>query len=248
MHYVKQGEAEMELMQLEMFVAVVEERSFLLAAERVFRTQPAVSIGLRKLEDEIGGPLLDRSRRQSGRLTSKGEKLYEYAARMLRLRDEMCTALKEQESESRDILRVGVTWEIGLDWIHPLAKRFSARCQNLRVEVLCDQTDKLVRDLHKQRADVVVLSGRPKPVPGAASLIVTRHARSEPRWSFWIARRLQGQSLLASAFEQELRGHCATFKTNRLAVVQSAASRAVLAPRQRGELRTSVAMVRAKRP
>ena len=40
----------MELMQLEMFVAVVEEGSFLRSAERVFHTQPAVSIGLRKLE------------------------------------------------------------------------------------------------------------------------------------------------------------------------------------------------------
>ena len=47
----------MELMQLEMFVAVVEERSFVRAAERVFRTQPAVSIGLRKLEGRIGVPL-----------------------------------------------------------------------------------------------------------------------------------------------------------------------------------------------
>jgi DNA-binding transcriptional LysR family regulator len=44
----------MELMQLEMFVAVVEDRSFLRAAERVFRTQPAMSLGLRKLEGRIG--------------------------------------------------------------------------------------------------------------------------------------------------------------------------------------------------
>jgi hypothetical protein len=63
------GELDMELMQLEMFVAVVEERSFVRAAERVFRTQPAVSIGLRKLEGRIGVPLLDRSHRRSARLT-----------------------------------------------------------------------------------------------------------------------------------------------------------------------------------
>jgi DNA-binding transcriptional LysR family regulator len=56
----------MELMQLEMFVAVAEERSFVRAAERVFRTQPAVSIGLRKLEGRIGVALLDRSHRRAG--------------------------------------------------------------------------------------------------------------------------------------------------------------------------------------
>jgi DNA-binding transcriptional LysR family regulator len=65
----------MDLTQLEMFVAAVEERSFLRAAERVFRTQPAVSIGLRKLEGRIGAPLLDRSHRRSRRLTPAGEVL-----------------------------------------------------------------------------------------------------------------------------------------------------------------------------
>src|SRR5207245_8072708 len=90
----KDRRLDMELMQLEMFVAVVEERSFLRAAERVFRTQPAVSIGLRKLEGKIGVALLDRSHRRSGRLTPAGEILYEYAARILGLRDEALSVLK----------------------------------------------------------------------------------------------------------------------------------------------------------
>src|SRR5712671_6122249 len=82
------GELDMELTQLEMFVAVVEERSFLRAVERVFRTQPAVSIRLRKLEGRIGVPLLDRSHRRGGRPTPAGEVLYEYASRIIGLRDE----------------------------------------------------------------------------------------------------------------------------------------------------------------
>lgn len=48
----------MELIQLEMLVAVVEEGSVRDAAERVFRTQPAVSIGISKLERELESPLL----------------------------------------------------------------------------------------------------------------------------------------------------------------------------------------------
>src|SRR6267154_203662 len=51
----------MELMQLEMFVAVVEEGSVRAASERVFRTQPAVSIGVRKLEEDFGATLCERS-------------------------------------------------------------------------------------------------------------------------------------------------------------------------------------------
>ncbi len=68
----------MELMQLEMFVAVVEERSVQRAADRVSRTQPAVSIAVRKLEQDIGTMLLDRSHRRDYRLTRAGEFLYEF--------------------------------------------------------------------------------------------------------------------------------------------------------------------------
>ena len=51
----------MEITQLEFFLKVIEERSFSKAAERVFRTQPAVSLAIRRLEDEVGAPLFDRS-------------------------------------------------------------------------------------------------------------------------------------------------------------------------------------------
>ena len=51
----------MELMQLEMFVAMVEEGSFRKAADRVFRTQPALTMALRKLEQELGAPLSNNS-------------------------------------------------------------------------------------------------------------------------------------------------------------------------------------------
>jgi DNA-binding transcriptional LysR family regulator len=44
----------MEILQLEHFLAVVEERTFTRAAERVFRTQPAVSQSVKKLEEEMG--------------------------------------------------------------------------------------------------------------------------------------------------------------------------------------------------
>jgi hypothetical protein len=61
----------MELMQLEMFVKVYEERSFKRAAEKVYRTQPAVSLAIAKLEKEVGGPLLVR--RRGRRIDPPGE-------------------------------------------------------------------------------------------------------------------------------------------------------------------------------
>ena len=50
----------MDLLQLEHFLAVVEEGTFTRAAERVSRTQPAVSQSIKKLEEEIGGQLFAR--------------------------------------------------------------------------------------------------------------------------------------------------------------------------------------------
>ncbi len=92
----------MELMQLEMFVAVVEEGSVQKAAARVYRTQPAVSMALRKLEQEIGASLLDRSHRQDHRLTPAGQMLYDYATRMLALRNQALAEVRASCAKKPD--------------------------------------------------------------------------------------------------------------------------------------------------
>ena len=74
----------MELSQLEVFVAVAREGRFSRAAEKLFRTQSAVSQTIRKLEDELGEALFDRSSRE-GILTDAGKVLYEYAEKLLNL-------------------------------------------------------------------------------------------------------------------------------------------------------------------
>src|SRR5262245_52056055 len=84
----------MELMQLEMFVAVAEEGTVRKAAARVHRTQPAVSMALRKLEQEVRASLPDRSDRRDYRLTRAGQVLYDYATRMLDLRDRAVVELQ----------------------------------------------------------------------------------------------------------------------------------------------------------
>ncbi len=83
----------MEFKQLEMFVRLAEERSVQRTAERVFRTQAAVSMAITKLEEEAGRPLFVRSRREPFRLTETGQAFYGYAKRLLALRDEAAAAL-----------------------------------------------------------------------------------------------------------------------------------------------------------
>ena len=77
----------MDLLQLEHFLAVVEERTFTRAAERVCRTQPAVSQSIKKLEDEVGTPLFARNAHEVS-LTEAGRALVIYARKIVESRDD----------------------------------------------------------------------------------------------------------------------------------------------------------------
>ena len=82
----------MDLVQLEHFLAVAEQRTFTRAAERVFRTQPALSQSIKKLETELGAPLFMRDNGDVS-LTEAGKLLEHYAQRMLKLRDEAARSI-----------------------------------------------------------------------------------------------------------------------------------------------------------
>jgi DNA-binding transcriptional LysR family regulator len=84
----------MDLAQLEVFLAVAHEGRFSRAAEKLFRTQSAVSQTIHKLEEELGEALFDRSSRD-GQLTDAGRVLQEYAERLINLRGDAQTALVE---------------------------------------------------------------------------------------------------------------------------------------------------------
>ncbi len=84
----------MELFQLEAFLAVVREGSFSAAAKALYRTQPAISQTIKKLEDEIGRPLFDRSSRR-GVLTDTGRVLADHAERLVNLRQRALAALDD---------------------------------------------------------------------------------------------------------------------------------------------------------
>src|SRR6201997_4858358 len=84
-NYQPRARWNLDLVQMETFLAVAEERSFSRAAARLHRTQPAVSQAIAKLESELGEVLFERSSRD-GTLTDAGEVLREYAAKLLNLR------------------------------------------------------------------------------------------------------------------------------------------------------------------
>lgn len=94
----------MDFGQLEVLVAVVEEQNFTRAARRLFRTQPAVSMALRSLEEEIGLRLIERSCHRKCAVTATGQFFYAYASRILLLRSEMLSLATRQIAKAPEEL------------------------------------------------------------------------------------------------------------------------------------------------
>lgn len=95
----------MDLLQLEHFLAIVEERTFTRAAERVSRTQPAVSQSIKKLEDEIGAPLFARDVHEVT-LTEAGRVLADYARRMVQMRDDAMRQVSQLKAMKAGTLKL----------------------------------------------------------------------------------------------------------------------------------------------
>lgn len=163
----------MELMQLEMFVAVVQERSVSGAASRVSRTPPAVSIALRKLEEELNAPLFDRSKRHEYRLTPVGETLYSYASRLLSLRNQAAAAVFHLRERRTGQLRLGADRGIGTYLLPQLMRTFLKLRSGLRIEIRCDSSARLLTELKDRNLDLALLPGMPEDTE-LESLFITR--------------------------------------------------------------------------
>lgn len=152
----------MELMQLEMFAAMVEEGNFNRAAERVSRTQPALSMALRKLEEEIGAPLFDRSNRSAYALTDTGELLYRNAKRMLALRDETMAAVERLRAIQTGSIRIGANESATLYLVPRLIQAFHRQHPRVEVEVVRHPSARLIGKLRRREVDFGILAFRPK--------------------------------------------------------------------------------------
>ena len=91
----------MELHPLRVFLTVATERSFSRAAEKLLRTQPAISLAIQRLEGEVGEKLIDRSAKDL-LLTDAGRIVYDYARRFENLEAELDNALAELRDNSAE--------------------------------------------------------------------------------------------------------------------------------------------------
>lgn len=150
----------MEFTQLDFFMRVVEEGSFSKAADRVFRTQPAVSIAIRRLEEEIGAPLFDRSQKTPA-LTEAGKIVYDYAQRILSLRDQAREAVNELTTLQRGRVRVGANESTSLYLLPQVIIAFRQRHPKVKVEIERHVSEKLPREVLDRNIDFALMASEP---------------------------------------------------------------------------------------
>lgn len=148
----------MEFQQLEMFAAVVEEGSIRRAADRVFRTAPAVSIALKKLEEEVGAVLLTRTDRNHQELTASGQLLYSYSTRILGLRREAITGLQALAKCRTGTVRIGANESTSLYLLPKLIRAFQEAHPGLTLEAMADNSDVVITALKEGRIDLALVA------------------------------------------------------------------------------------------
>lgn len=122
---------------LKAFLAVAEHRSFTRAAAILNRTQSAVSVQIRRLEERLDVKLFHRAR-SGAALSAAGQELLGYAKRLLELNAEAVNALRTRKREA--VVRLGVMDDYGTIVIPPLLAHFAKSRPEIRVEILTGLT------------------------------------------------------------------------------------------------------------
>lgn len=147
----------MELHQLRYFVETVRTGNFTRAAERCHVTQPTLSHQIRKLEEELGEPLLQR-RKKGATPTPFGEQFFERAVRILREVDEAKEAAVSFTEGVRGQLRIGAIPTIAPYLLPHLVRTALDRFPDLTFRISEEPTDELFQHLRSGSLDLAIVS------------------------------------------------------------------------------------------
>lgn len=140
---------------LKCFVAVIDAGSLSSAADAIHRSQSAVSMQIKKLEEAVGRRLMERNARQL-RLTPDGQTLLSYARRILDLQAEVQTELTGGELTGR--VRLGVPDDYAAKYLTPALRRFAPRHSGVEIELICEQSTSLIPRVARGDLDLALVS------------------------------------------------------------------------------------------
>jgi DNA-binding transcriptional LysR family regulator len=145
----------LDLDQLQTFIAISDTGSFTRAAEEVNRTQSAVSMQMRRLEERIGKPLFEKDGR-SNRLTEEGERLLSYARRLIHLNRETLAAFDDRRLEGT--IRIGTPDDYADRFLPEIMARFARSNPRVELTVICEPTPGLVEHIKRGNLDLAIVT------------------------------------------------------------------------------------------
>ena len=141
--------------QLRAFIAIAETGSFTRAADVVFKTQSAVSMQMKRLEERIGRPIFVRDGRAS-KLTEDGERLLDYARRIVKLNVEALAAFDDKELSGR--VRLGVPDDYADRYLPEIMARFSRAYPGVELTVICEPSVDLLQRIDANGIDLAIVT------------------------------------------------------------------------------------------
>jgi DNA-binding transcriptional LysR family regulator len=146
---------------LRAFVLIAEGRSFTQAAALVGRTQAAVSMQIKRLEEALGQPVLSRGKGEAVELTPHGQYLLGRARQILALNDEVMATFRQPQIAGT--VRLGTPDDYAFGYLPPVLKRFADSHPAVQVSVLCEPSEELLDRLHRGELDLTLLSEGTEP-------------------------------------------------------------------------------------
>lgn len=139
---------------LRTFVTIATSGNFTRAAERLMRQQSTISLQIKRLEEQLGHRLLERSPR-SVSLTAEGQAVLTYAQRMLDLNDEVVSLTHEPLMQG--VVRLGTPEDFATHHLPDILARFVQAYPSVALEVTCDLTLNLLDGFRRSDFDLVLV-------------------------------------------------------------------------------------------
>ena len=145
----------LDIDQLKTFVAIAETGSFTRAAEVVHKTQSAVSMQMKRLEERIGRPIFERDGRAS-KLTNEGERLLDYARRIVKLSAEAVSSISKAGLSGG--VKLGVPDDYADRYLPEIMAGFSRSHPDVELTVQCEPTIELDRLIDRGELDLAIVT------------------------------------------------------------------------------------------
>jgi DNA-binding transcriptional LysR family regulator len=145
----------LDIDQLRTFIAISETGSFTKAAEVVNKTQSAVSMQMKRLEERLERPIFSRDGRAS-KLTEDGQRLLDYARRIVKLNVETLAAFSDAELSGR--VRLGVPDDYADRYLPEIMARFSRGYPAVELSVICEPSADLLERIDANEIDLAIVT------------------------------------------------------------------------------------------